>query len=379
MNRFILRLSLLCCLCGLASSASAQEVEWRSDYVKARKEAEEKNRPIVIDVGSENCPWCVQLDLRTFKDPSVVAFLNSRCVPIKIKAEQHPRLIEALHVETYPTLVFASSKGKILGYQVGFIEAAPLQERMNQLFAQPSPNAPADRYLQEAVRAVAAADYPRALAFLKSVIENSTDQPVRDQARQLLGDLEQQAAGRCAEARHLVASGKVTKAVETAAELVRVYPGTKAAREGGQLLVKLASRVTPHDRSSGGSAHDLLEQAREDQRQHRYLSCLENCENVLANYAGQPESAEAKKLADEIKANPEWTQQACDQMGERLSTLYLGLAETWIKNKRPQQAIFYLERIVQSFPNTRNAELARVRLAQIQGPIRTPAKAEPRP
>ena len=50
----------------------------------------------------------------------------------------------------------------------------------------------------------------------------------------------------------------------------------------------------------------------------------------------------------------------------------LTLAETWLKKGQPQQAVFYLERIVQSFPNTRNADIAQVRLAQIQGPSRVP-------
>ena len=59
-------------------------------------------------------------------------------------------------------------------------------------------------------------------------------------------------------------------------------------------------------------------------------------------------------------------------MGERLSTLYLTLAETWLKKGQPQQAVFYLERIVHGFPNTRNADIARMRLAQIQGPSRMP-------
>ena len=70
----------------------------------------------------------------------------------------------------------------------------------------------------------------------------------------MLQDLEQQAAGRCAEARQLVENGKVPQAVETVTELVRVYPGTKAAREGGQLLVTLASRVAPHENRAAGGA-----------------------------------------------------------------------------------------------------------------------------
>ncbi|HWG41992.1 MAG TPA: DUF255 domain-containing protein [Gemmataceae bacterium] len=354
------------------ASASAQEVEWRQDYVKARQEAVEKNRPLVIDVGTTDCYWCKQLDLRTFKDPAIIALLNERCIPLKIDAEQHARLTAALRVDTYPTLVFATPEGKIVGYQQGFIEVSPLQQRLNTLFSAAPPSSGTNRELQEAIQAVAVGDYPRAIALLKPVAANSKDQPIQNQAKQMLQDLEKQAAGRCAEARQLVESGKVPQAVETVTGLVRDYPGTQAAREGGQLLVTLASRVVPHENSRSRLARELLDQARDDQRKQQFLSCLDRCENLSTTYPDLAEAAEANKLAAEIKANPEWTKQACDQMGERLSMLYLTLAETWLKKGQPQQAVFYLERIVQTFPNTRNADIAQMRLAQIKGPSRMP-------
>ncbi len=377
-TRAFLRLICLGCVCGLMHAAgptpvTAQEVEWRLDYGKARQEAEKKNRPLVIDVGTEHCHFCKQLDLRTFKDPAVVALLNERCIPLKIDADQHPKLAEALRVEYYPTLVFATAEGKILGYQQGFIEAGALHERLTKLFftsavAGGGPNPSHD--IEEAKRAMAVGDYPRALALLKPVAETAKDAAVQKQARQILQDLEQQAAGRCAEAKQLVESGKVPQAVETVTELVRVYPGTKAAREGGQLLVTLASRVVPHENARTQVARELLEQAREDYQRRQYLSCLDRCENLITNYSDLNEGVEASKLAAEIKSNPEYTKQACEQMGERLTTLYLSLAETWLKKGQPQQAVFYLERIIQTFPNTRNADIAQVRLAQIQGPGR---------
>jgi thioredoxin-like negative regulator of GroEL len=376
-SRRLIDLSLGCCLLltVLPASAATQEVQWRMDYGKARQEAVEKNRPLLIDVGTEHCHFCKQLDLRTFKDAAIVSMLNERCIPLKIDADVHVRLAEALHVEYYPTLVFASAEGKILGYQQGFIEADALKERLNKLFftaviAGGAPNP--SREIDEARRALALGDYPRAIALLKPVAESTKDTAVQKKARDLLQDLEQQAAGRCTEARQLIESGKVPQAVETVTELVSVYPGTKAAREGGQLLVTLASRVVPHENSRAHLARDLLDQARDDYRHQQYLACLDRCESLIANYSDLSEGAEASKLVAEIKANPEWTKQACDQMGERLSTLYLTLAETWLKKGQPQQAVHYLERIVQNFPNTRNADIAQVRLAQIQGPTRMP-------
>ena len=47
--------------------------------------------------------------------------------------------------------------------------------------------------------------------------------------RQLLQDLEQQAAGRLARARQLVDKGQTTEAIDTVTELVRVFAGTRAA------------------------------------------------------------------------------------------------------------------------------------------------------
>ncbi len=358
----------------MPAAATAQEVEWRSDYGKALQEASKKKRPLFIDVGTENCFYCKQLDRRTFKDTALVTMLNERCIPLRIDADQHPRLTEALRVQLYPTLVFASADGKILGFQQGFIEAGPLQERLNELFftskaiAGANGNSAQSREMDEAKRAVAAADYPRALALLKPLAESSKDATIQTQAKQLLQDVEQQAAGRCAEARQLVEKGKVPQAVETVTELVRVYPGTQAAREGGKLLVSLASRVSPHEDSKNLAAREMLDLAREDYRRKQYLSCLDRCETLIAAYSNQSEGAEASRLAAEIKDNPEASRQACEQLSERLSGMYLSLAETWLRKGQPQQAIFNLERVVKAFPSTRNAEIARIRLAQIQGP-----------
>jgi hypothetical protein len=358
-------------------------VEWRLEYSKARQEAVDKNRLLVIDVGTENCFWCKQLDLRTFRDPAIVALLNQHCIPLKIDAERHATLAEALRVQQYPTLVFATPEGKILGYQEGFLEAAALQDKIHKTLAAVA--APPDwmaRDYQEATRAVAATDQARAIALLKPVVEDGKERPVQVQARQLLADLEQQATSRCLRAKQLIDKGEVAEGVEHVVETIRLYAGTKAAREGSQMLVALASRKaapahppTPTDPAPttprGQMARDLMAQARAEYNGKHFLTCLDRCEAISSGYADLPEAAEAGKLVAEIKGNPELTKQACDQLSDRLSLLYLGLAESWLKKGQPQQAIFYLERVVQNFPHSQHAELAQVRLAQIQGaPVR---------
>ena len=72
-------------------------------------------------------------------------------------------------------------------------------------------------------------------------------------------------------------------------------------------------------------------------------------------------------LLAEIKNNPEWMKQACDTLSDRLGTLYISLAESWLKKGQPHQAELYLEKVVQAFPGTPQAETAVNRLSQIRG------------
>src|SRR5207248_1589810 len=88
-------------------SARGDEVEWRYDYNAASRESGEKNRPLVIDFGTENCYWCKRLETTTFREPAVVALMNRQFIPLKIDANRDAPLAEALHIQSYPTVVLA--------------------------------------------------------------------------------------------------------------------------------------------------------------------------------------------------------------------------------------------------------------------------------
>src|SRR5205085_1172702 len=83
-----------CAVLSLVSSSHAQEVAWRTDYNKARQEAVEQKRPLVIDFGlpHERCLYCKMLDERTFRDPELITLLNGRFVPLKVDGGQNPTL-----------------------------------------------------------------------------------------------------------------------------------------------------------------------------------------------------------------------------------------------------------------------------------------------
>jgi len=305
----------------LLPTARCQEVEWRTDYNKARQEATEKNLPLVLDFGTESCFYCKKLDATTFRDPAVATLLNKSFVPLRIDAEKNAALAEALRVERFPTLLIAAPDGKILSTQEGYLDAGRCRDWLQRGLASAASADWMTRDYQEALKAIAASETTRAAALLRAILEDKGNRPVQQQARQALAELDQKEAGRS------------------------------------------ENKSPPR----GQRARDLLVLAREDYRAHRFLACLDRCDEIVSGYAELPESVDAMRLAAQIKNNPEWMKQVCENLSDRLGGLYLSLAETLLKKGQPQQAALYLERVVQTFPGTRQAEAAQVRLAQIQG------------
>src|SRR5262245_22160050 len=212
-QRILLRASCLCFFILHPSAFSlGEEIAWRTDYGKARKEAADKGRPLVIDMTTDDCFWCKQLDARTFADPGIVALLNGRCVPLKVDASRDPYLAQALRVQSYPTLVYASPTGKVHGYREGFLEAPALKAQPEMLLAPLTAPEWMTRDFEEAGKALAKSDYAKALPLLHGVLEDGKDRPVQAKARKLLQELEGQAAERLAKARKLADGGKKAEA-----------------------------------------------------------------------------------------------------------------------------------------------------------------------
>jgi thioredoxin-like negative regulator of GroEL len=350
----------------LAQGGMAQEVQWRYDYNAARKEAKEKGLPLLLDFGTVNCFWCRKLDETTLRDPTISRALNEQFIPLKVDAQRSPTLTELLRVQSFPTVVLAAPDGKILGTMEGYTETGRFLEHLNRALASvANPEWMAKDY-EEATQAVAAGDYTRAVALLKSIGEDGQRRPIQVKARTLLADLEQQAAVRLARAKQLEDKGQTTEAVDTLTNLLKTYGGTQAAATGGEMLTALAAKPAPKADQRARRARELLALAREEYRTQQYLSCIDHCETLSTSYSDLPEGADGLQLAADIKNNPEWLRAACETLSERLANLYLALAQSELQRTQSGQAVVYLERVIQAFPGTRQAEIAQTRLSLLQ-------------
>lgn len=353
----------------VAPAARAEGIKWRTDYGKALKEATERGVPLMINVGSENCFWCKQLEARTLTDDEVAKILAERVVPLKIDGNKHVELVQALKVQSYPTLIFAGADGNIHGYKEGFLEAPALKEQLTKVLVAAGTPDWMQRDFDSAGRAITAKDSAKAIVLLRSVVEDGKSRPVQVKARGLLDGLEKEAAAAAAKARELADKGSTAEAIDALDRVQKGFPGTLAARKSKELHIELVSRARPRvdDSERKTRALEMMKLAREDFKSGRYLSCLDRCEAVSSKYNDVEGAGDADKLAAEIRDNPEWAKAAADQAASRMCELHLSLADTWLRKGKPEQAAHYLETIVRSFPGTKHADAAKAKLARIKG------------
>src|SRR5438132_12695848 len=77
-------------------ATAADPVKWRTDYNTARKEAQEKGLPLLIEIGTDDCFYCRKLEAITFRDPAVCAMLANSYIPLRIDANREPVLARQL-------------------------------------------------------------------------------------------------------------------------------------------------------------------------------------------------------------------------------------------------------------------------------------------
>ena len=369
-NKTLATMLLFALVFMMEAPAIAGEIEWRTDYMQARQEAAQKNLPILIDFYTDNCFWCKQMDHRTFRDPVLNQVMMENWIPLRINAKKEPALTDALKIRSFPTLVFAGPDGNILGFLEGFIEAPALVSQLEQHRGDSITPDWMNLEYKEATVAIASDDYPKAVSLLKKIIEDGKQRPIQKRSMVLLQDFEKQATERIAKAKKNLEQGNTSESIQLFREVSRQYEGTNGAKESTQILANLANRQPNSEPFliSNNLAKEVLSLIRQDYKSSNFLSCLDRYEYMTATFTEAMETQEAGIIIAEIKSNPEWMKTACEQMGDKLANLYLSLADSWTKKGQPQQAIYYLEKTLQTFPGTKYAESAQVRLAQLLGP-----------
>jgi thioredoxin-like negative regulator of GroEL len=366
------KFALACALLALISSPllaqEKQAIQWRTDYNAARKEAEAKKMPLLIDFWRPACPPCERMEQYTFRDPRIQATVNEKFIPLKINGLEDAQLTSHLQINLFPSIVLATPEGRIARDPlVGFKDADELHEQLQRLLATLAPTDTMKRDYENAQKSEASGDYARAISALRAIIDENKNGPTLKGAKELLQKIEKNAEAQLTRAKDLNDKGQAAEALESLTEIRRQFAGVQASKDASDLIGKLIqgnAQLKVDQRNK--RVRELLAQAQDFYKSKDYIPCLDRCEIILGNYGDLPEGQKAFVLATEIKNNPEWLQNAADVMTDRLGGLYLALADSYLKRGEVKRAEFYLKRVVQAFPGSRLAESAQIRLTQLQ-------------
>ena len=184
----------------LAGPAPAAEpaIHWRGDYNAARKEAQEKGFPLLVEVGTEECFYCKKQDATTFRDPDVIALVNARFVAVRVDANRDPVFAQALRVQIYPTTVIGAPDGKILSFLQGYTSAEQLHETLKRAappLAAPEPVSAAKPTSKDLLASAKEAFQAKRYADVLDACDRLAESPEAEAlAAQVTGDPEKLAA-----------------------------------------------------------------------------------------------------------------------------------------------------------------------------------------
>jgi uncharacterized protein len=97
-----------------------QPIEWQEWGETAFRQAQQENRPILLDIGAVWCHWCHVMDRESYDNPEIAQIVNERFVPIKVDRDERPDIDSRYQVAVssisgqggWPLTAFLTPEGK---------------------------------------------------------------------------------------------------------------------------------------------------------------------------------------------------------------------------------------------------------------------------
>ncbi len=130
----LFRLSFLVALTILFCSLSAlagDGVVWGSDLTNALQTARTSKRPVLIQFSAPWCPYCRQMESKTFKEPTVESSLE-QFERVAVNIDQNAALAAQHAVRGIPAFVMLDPDGEEVAKTTGFMEADPFSKWLSE-------------------------------------------------------------------------------------------------------------------------------------------------------------------------------------------------------------------------------------------------------
>jgi uncharacterized protein len=69
-----------------------ERVDWYPWGKEAFRTAQERNQPVLLDLGATWCPWCKLMERDSYNDPETAGYIDSHFVAVKVDFDADPKL-----------------------------------------------------------------------------------------------------------------------------------------------------------------------------------------------------------------------------------------------------------------------------------------------
>ena len=102
------------------SVRSGNQINWYT-YDDGMAEARQSGKRIVIYFHADWCTYCVRMQKETFTHDSVIDFMNSKVVAVKVDVDREKKVARSFGVRGLPATVLLMRYGDQVGPMPGFI------------------------------------------------------------------------------------------------------------------------------------------------------------------------------------------------------------------------------------------------------------------
>lgn len=127
-------MALLFVLGGFLSSATAETgIRWYK-YSEGMETASAGDKKIFINFHADWCYYCKQMEKTTFKDSSVISYLNDNYIAIRVDTEKEKKLAAEYRIQGLPSSWFLEPDGKRIGMKAGYLKAKALLQNLKFVY-----------------------------------------------------------------------------------------------------------------------------------------------------------------------------------------------------------------------------------------------------
>jgi len=100
--------------------SQAKAIVWLS-YEEGLARGKNEKKKIFLNFYADWCQYCKVMDTQTFRDSSVIKYLNENFIPVRVNSDHKPQIAAAYNVTGLPVSWFIAENGESIGSQPGFL------------------------------------------------------------------------------------------------------------------------------------------------------------------------------------------------------------------------------------------------------------------